>query len=353
MTHPGDGDVPDDGRRKRRRRRRGRRTKNKATGANGVPVADAPGTANDDAPAPNVKKGESSRGGAAGQAAASGRRKSRSRRRKSGTRASGAHGNPPTGNVPTGNVPTGHVPTGHVPSGNAQVKRAGSARPSGTSRHAETNRGIDVPAIATDSTSPAAALRSAAPSASSSEADALAARRARADRETSAGGIVYRVQNGVALFLIIRDSYRNWGFPKGHLEGEELPDEAAIREVQEETGLVELQLDGVIETIDWFFRFRGRLVHKVCHFYLMRTESTRTVPQREEGITACRWARFEEASRLISYANARSVLSRANAMVLAGSGELADVGPHAGANAGANTHPHTSTNAADAARPTR
>jgi 8-oxo-dGTP pyrophosphatase MutT (NUDIX family) len=196
-------------------------------------------------------------------------------------------------------------------------------------------------------------LRSAAPSASSSEADALAARRARADRETSAGGIVYRVQNGEALFLIIRDSYRNWGFPKGHLEGEELPDEAAIREVQEETGLAQLQLDGVIETIDWFFRFRGRLVHKVCHFYLMRTESTRTVPQREEGITACRWARFEEATRLISYANARSVLSRANAMVLAGSGELADAGPRAGANAGANTHPHTGTNAADAARPTR
>jgi hypothetical protein len=48
----------------------------------------------------------------------------------------------------------------------------------------------------------------------------------------------------------------------------------------------------------------------------MRTESTRTSPQREEGITACRWARFEEAVRLVSYANARDVLSRANRMVL-------------------------------------
>ena len=42
--------------------------------------------------------------------------------------------------------------------------------------------------------------------------------RARAQRETSAGGVVYRVHEGHALFLLIRDSYQNWGFPKGHLE---------------------------------------------------------------------------------------------------------------------------------------
>jgi len=126
---------------------------------------------------------------------------------------------------------------------------------------------------------------------------------------------VYRVEGGEAFFLLIRDSYRNWGFPKGHLEAEELPSAAALREVQEETGLDHLDLDGEIETIDWFFRFRGRLVHKVCHFYLMRTDSSQTKPQRDEGITACRWARFDEAHRLVSYANARDVLARANAMV--------------------------------------
>ena len=140
-------------------------------------------------------------------------------------------------------------------------------------------------------------------------------RSGRATLETSAGGVVYRVQDGEPLFLLIRDSYRNWGFPKGHLEPEEKPDAAALREVQEETGLDGLLLDGEIETIDWFFRFRGRLVHKVCHFYLMHTTSSRTKPQRDEGITACRWVRFDEAQRLVSYANAREVLTRAHAMV--------------------------------------
>ncbi len=140
-------------------------------------------------------------------------------------------------------------------------------------------------------------------------------RAGRAKLETSAGGVVYRVQEGEPLFLLIRDSYRNWGFPKGHLEPEEQPEAAALREVREETGLDALSLDGAIDTIDWFFRFRGRLVHKVCHFFLMRTDSARTTPQREEGITACRWARFDEAVRLVSYTNARDVLARANTMV--------------------------------------
>ncbi len=137
----------------------------------------------------------------------------------------------------------------------------------------------------------------------------------RAKLETSAGGVVYRVQNGEPLFLLIRDSYRNWGFPKGHLEDDEQPYAAAVREVREETGLDSIELDGEIDTIDWFFRFRGRLVHKVCHFYLMHTSSPRTKPQRAEGITACRWATFDEAAKLVSYANARDVLTRANAMV--------------------------------------
>ena len=63
------------------------------------------------------------------------------------------------------------------------------------------------------------------------------------------------------LFLLIRDSYQNWGFPKGHLEPGELPEAAALRETGEETGLAELIMHGPIRIIDWFFRFRGRFIH--------------------------------------------------------------------------------------------
>ena len=149
-------------------------------------------------------------------------------------------------------------------------------------------------------------------------------------RETSAGGVVYRMAGGVPLFLVIRDSYRNWGFPKGHLEAREAPEAAARREVEEETGLAGLIVHSVIHTIDWHFRFRGRLIHKVCHFYLMETKQADTRPQTSEGITACKWLPFDEAASLVSYANARDVLERAHALVRErASASPASVAPHA------------------------
>jgi 8-oxo-dGTP pyrophosphatase MutT (NUDIX family) len=135
--------------------------------------------------------------------------------------------------------------------------------------------------------------------------------------ETSAGGVVYRLEDGAPLYLLIRDSYRNWGFPKGHIEPGEDPQAAAVREVVEETGLRQVEVEGRISTIDWHFRFRGQLIHKVCHFYLLRTDDRDTAPQEAEGITACRWATYDDASASISYANARGVLDQAHAKVAA------------------------------------
>jgi 8-oxo-dGTP pyrophosphatase MutT (NUDIX family) len=139
--------------------------------------------------------------------------------------------------------------------------------------------------------------------------------RGHARDETSAGGVVFRLDAGRPSYLLIRDSYKNWGFPKGHIETGEQPETAALREVKEETGLDDLSIRGAIDTIDWHFRFRGQLIHKVCHFYLMETVNATTSPQRAEGITACRWTRFDDAQSLISYDNARQVLRRAQEML--------------------------------------
>ena len=139
--------------------------------------------------------------------------------------------------------------------------------------------------------------------------------RARAQQETSAGGVVYRLDGGDPLFLLIRDSYHNWGFPKGHLESGENAQDAALREVREETGLEDVALRGAIDTIDWYFRFRGRLIHKVCHFFLMESGQAQTSPQHAEGITACQWVAYDVARTVISYANARLVLRHAQEMI--------------------------------------
>src|SRR5207244_4282168 len=110
----------------------------------------------------------------------------------------------------------------------------------------------------------------------------------RAQRETSAGGVVFRrgPGDGEPHFLLIRDSYRNWGFPKGHLKAAEPPADAARREVAEETGLSDLVLHGPIRVIDWYFRFRGKTIDKYCHFFLF--ESKRGYPRNAGSVRLCR-----------------------------------------------------------------
>jgi 8-oxo-dGTP pyrophosphatase MutT (NUDIX family) len=152
----------------------------------------------------------------------------------------------------------------------------------------------------------------------------VAQRQRRAERETSAGGVVFRRGvEGELRFLLIRDSYRNWGLPKGHLEPGEPPADAARREVGEETALDDLILHGPIQVIDWYFRFRGKTIHKYCHFFLFESKLGDPVPQAEEGITDCAWRSFDESLATISYDNARGVLERAADMV----GALAQEGP--------------------------
>jgi 8-oxo-dGTP pyrophosphatase MutT (NUDIX family) len=140
--------------------------------------------------------------------------------------------------------------------------------------------------------------------------------------ERSAGGVVFRMEAGEPLFLLIQDSYGHWGFPKGHLERGERAATAALREVMEETGLRALDLIGSIATIEWFFRLRGQLIHKRCEFFLMSTDVAATTPQTAEGITACRWVPAAEAATLIAYENARAVLQQADAMVRRAAGVM-------------------------------
>ncbi|MBI4409456.1 MAG: NUDIX hydrolase [Gemmatimonadetes bacterium] len=142
--------------------------------------------------------------------------------------------------------------------------------------------------------------------------DGAGARGARV--EMSAGGVVYRAGRE-PLFLLIRDPYQNWGLPKGHIEPDETPEQAALREVAEETGLADLRPRGELPTIDWFFRDRGRLVHKYCHFFLLESRRGEAKPQVDEGISDCLWLPLPAALEKISYGNAREVLRAAGRRV--------------------------------------
>ncbi|MEX0935338.1 MAG: NUDIX domain-containing protein [Gemmatimonadota bacterium] len=143
------------------------------------------------------------------------------------------------------------------------------------------------------------------------------ARRRAPDRvvEVSAGGVVVRLVQGRPHVLLIRDPYRKWGLPKGHLEEGEDSQQAALREVREETGLSDLILGPDLGEIDWTFRQRGRLVHKFCRFFLMSSPRSDIRPEVAEGISECKWLLVEEALRTIAYDNARVILQRGSERV--------------------------------------
>ena len=140
-------------------------------------------------------------------------------------------------------------------------------------------------------------------------------KRKRAREEWSAGGVVLRRINGVMHVLLIQDPYGNWGLPKGHLEEAEAPHDAGLREVEEETGLADLTLGPQLRTIDWYFRLKGKLIHKHCTFFLMTSHSGDPIPEEAEGITDCAWLPLLEALDVVGYENAREVLRDATRAV--------------------------------------
>lgn len=137
----------------------------------------------------------------------------------------------------------------------------------------------------------------------------------RGRQEVSSGGVVFRRFADGPKYLLILDGHGNWGFPKGHEEAGESAEQAARREIQEETGLTALTLHAALPALGWTFRSGRTPVRKRCNYFLFECAVGETCPQRDEGITRCVWFSYQDATQNLTFANASELLEEAAAIV--------------------------------------
>lgn len=130
-------------------------------------------------------------------------------------------------------------------------------------------------------------------------------------REISAGVIVYYSREDSLKYLTLHYEAGHWDFPKGHAEGDEELQEAAVRETKEETNLdVNLKHD-FKERLSYMYRNKeGVLMNKTVYFFLGESK-TKEVTLSGEHI-GCEWLSYDDALERLTYDNARSILKKAH-----------------------------------------
>ena len=132
--------------------------------------------------------------------------------------------------------------------------------------------------------------------------------------EVSAGGLVID-STGTQGLLIGRIDHKDasgtrllWSLPKGHIEEGETPEQAAIREVAEETGITS-SISRSLGVIDFWFMAGGKRIHKTVHHYLFSEVSGELTPQVSE-VDEVSWFPLSEIIQRLAYPDEKKLIAR-------------------------------------------
>jgi 8-oxo-dGTP pyrophosphatase MutT (NUDIX family) len=144
--------------------------------------------------------------------------------------------------------------------------------------------------------------------------------------ETSAGGLVVdgAEKHAAIIGRLDRKGRLLWSLPKGHIEPNETPEQTAVREIAEETGIIG-RVVAPIGAIDYWFVAGNRRVHKTVHHFLLEAVDGELSDDDVE-VTEVAWVPLGELDELLAYADERRLVRNAVAL-LDGAGESAGVRP--------------------------
>jgi ribonuclease HI/8-oxo-dGTP pyrophosphatase MutT (NUDIX family) len=136
--------------------------------------------------------------------------------------------------------------------------------------------------------------------------------RAKPEIQRSAGGVVYKKEgNKYKICLIAKKDKTIWSLPKGRVDGGEVPEETAIREIAEETGH-HVRIETKIDEVNYYFFWKDNetFYHKFVYFYLMALIEE-NAQERDQEADAVIWVTPREAYKMVTYINEKEVIKKA------------------------------------------
>lgn len=131
--------------------------------------------------------------------------------------------------------------------------------------------------------------------------------------EVSAGGVLIRHDRGIKQALLIKVRHYGYELPKGHIEGIETLEQAAERELHEETSLLTKTILGTsLGKLDYTFSFNSKVIHKTVHYYAFTLKEKPAFGEKPSEVKELKWVNKGELSK-ISLVNEklRAIISKA------------------------------------------
>lgn len=131
-------------------------------------------------------------------------------------------------------------------------------------------------------------------------------------QEISAGGVVIDGNN----VLLLKKYRGDWVLPKGRLEENESREEAAVREVSEESG-VNCEIVKYVGYVKYNYKHQnGEKVQKTVHYYYMIEKKGELKPQKEEGFCEATYLPWKKAQTLLRHEAEKNMVQTAMRMAL-------------------------------------